>query len=319
MVMKVIYTYSIIFGGLFLGYIFQRRGIFSDPIASSDRLMKSLIKYVTPAIICIAFWNADFENINILTLPILGATLSTILLVVSAPIAALLKLPSGQKGSFITSSMFSNIGYTLGGFLCFALLGEAGFTLSVIYCLYFGLYFYTIGFYVAEYYSSEKRKSIKEIFKSTFTGSMRLFPLVGIASGLLLNRFGPARPYALGLLNGPFMAIATFLYLFGIGLTIRFSAIKEFKIPCAWMSIIKFIISPAIALTLAYIMGYKSLMGGLPFKVMVIESMMPVAILSMILPALFNLDRDLSNSCWIVTTLLMIPILPIILIILNLC
>ena len=100
--------------------------------------------------------------------------------------------------------------------------------------------------------------------------------------------------------------------LFGVGLTLKFRKIKEFKRICFSISLMKFAYSPLIGLILAYAMGYSRILNKLPLKVVFIEASMPVAINVLILTNLFGLDKDLANSCWISTTLASIVIIPLI-------
>ena len=51
-------------------------------------------------------------------------------------------------------------------------------------------------------------------------------------------------------------------------------------------------------------------MAGLPFKVLVVVSFMPVAFNALVPPALYGFDLDLANSAWIVTTLALLVIVP---------
>jgi hypothetical protein len=104
--------------------------------------------------------------------------------------------------------------------------------------------------------------------------------------------------------------------MLAIGLTMNFTAVKKFKLPVLSMSFIKFIWSPVIGILFAYLFNYQNVMEGLPLKIAIIEAFMPTAIASLVLASLFDLDQDLANSCWIFTTLLLIPLLPFILLIL---
>ena len=68
---------------------------------------------------------------------------------------------------------------------------------------------------------------------------------------------------------------------------------------------------------LAYLLGFGNIENGLPLKVVIILSSMPVAFSALIPPSIYDLDLDLANSCWFFTTALLIIILPLLLIILN--
>jgi predicted permease len=63
----------------------------------------------------------------------------------------------------------------------------------------------------------------------------------------------------------------------------------------------------------AYLIGYGAIDNGLPLKVVMILSAMPVAFNALIPPSIFDLDLDLANSCWFFTTSLLIIVLPVLL------
>jgi len=57
-------------------------------------------------------------------------------------------------------------------------------------------------------------------------------------------------------------------------------------------------------------LGLGQMENGLPLKVVLILSSMPVGFIAMVPPTLYDLDIDLANSCWLVTNcLLLIEIL----------
>ena len=73
-----------------------------------------------------------------------------------------------------------------------------------------------------------------------------------------------------------------------------------------------------LATSLAYMIGYAKIDKGLPLKVVMILSSMPVAFMALIPPSIYDLDLDLANSCWFFTTALLIFVLPCLLFILGL-
>jgi predicted permease len=71
------------------------------------------------------------------------------------------------------------------------------------------------------------------------------------------------------------------------------------------------------ASSLAWALGFGDIEGGLPLKVVLILSSMPVAFNALIPPSIYDLDLDLANSCWFVTTALLAVVLPLLLVILG--
>ena len=62
--------------------------------------------------------------------------------------------------------------------------------------------------------------------------------------------------------------------------------------------------------TLAYLFNLHLLSDGLVFKVVLVLTSMPVAFNALVAASIFDLDLDMANSCWLVTTLGLIIVLP---------
>lgn len=315
---QITFIVFILFIPLVAGYLIRRRRLLQEPDIISTRTIVWLTKLITPVIVLLSFWKLELTSLKIFTLPVAGLLISATALIPALFFSRLHKLSRRQKGSYLGSAMFSNIGYTLGGFIAFVLYGEVGFGLTVLFCLYFKPYYYTVGFYMAENYGSEKKIKIGQNLKRIFTEGIRLLPLLGLMAGIGLNLLSVPRPQAAGHINDFLIPVSTFIYMLAIGLTMKFSAIKRFKSPLLSISLIKFVFSPAVGILLAYLFGYHTVMDGLPLKITLIEAFMPSAIASLILPSLFNLDQDLANSLWLFTTFMIIPLLPVILLLLQL-
>ena len=125
--------------------------------------------------------------------------------------------------------------------------------------------------------------------------------------GGLLNLSGLERPAAYGTVNAVIVPLATILLLASIGLALRFSRVGNYLRECVSVSVIKFFLVPVCASSLAWAIGFGDIDSALPLKVVVILSSMPVAFNALIPPSIYDLDLDLANSCWFVTTALLGP------------
>jgi predicted permease len=133
----------------------------------------------------------------------------------------------------------------------------------------------------------------------------------------LLNLSGLERPAFYGFANAVLVPLATILLLTSIGLALRFSRIGDYLRECVSVSLIKFIMVPVIIFTLAWSLSFGKMDDALPLKVVLILSSMPVAFNALIPPSIYDLDLDLANSCWFVTTALLILVLPLLLLVLR--
>jgi len=96
-----------------------------------------------------------------------------------------------------------------------------------------------------------------------------------------------------------------------IGVAMKFGRVRNFARECVVVSFIKFTLVPLIVSTVAFLLGYGKIEGGLPLKVVIVLSSMPVAFTSLIPVSIYNLNLDIANSCWLVTTFSLILILPL--------
>ena len=135
--------------------------------------------------------------------------------------------------------------------------------------------------------------------------------------GGLVNLSGLQRPEFYGTVNAVVVPLATILLLTSIGLALRFSRVGAYLRECFSVAVIKFLLVPGCASLLAWAIGFGQIDNGLPLKVVVILSSMPVAFNALIPPSIYDLDLDLANSCWFFTTALLVVILPLQLVILN--
>ena len=102
------------------------------------------------------------------------------------------------------------------------------------------------------------------------------------------------------------------MMLLSVGLNMRFSMIGNYRREALAVAGIKHLLLPGLLVTLGLIAGYGRLNGGLPLRVLIIVSSMPVAINALIPPSLYRLDIDLANSCWILSNgIFVVAILPL--------
>jgi predicted permease len=138
-----------------------------------------------------------------------------------------------------------------------------------------------------------------------------LTALASILIGGLLNVSGVERPAFYGALNRVLVPLGTVMLLASIGLAMRFRRVRDYLKESAAIAVVKFALVPMLATAAAVSMGLGTIEGGLPLKVVLILSSMPVAFNALIPPSIYDLDLDLANSCWFFTTALLIAVLPI--------
>jgi predicted permease len=135
--------------------------------------------------------------------------------------------------------------------------------------------------------------------------------------GGLLNWAGVQRPEFFRTVVSTFVPLGTVLLLTSIGLALKLRRVQDYLKECVSVSIIKFVLVPVFASSLAYLIGFGNIEEGLPLKVVIILSSMPVAFNALIPPSIYDLDLDLANSCWFFTTSLLVVVLPLLFLIVN--
>ena len=121
---KVLYAVTLLYSSLILGYIFKRRGILTQEW--STPITKMVIGLLTPVMCVMVFWALDLTQLRIFTLPLVGAGLIMLAVVPARYLSKWHNLGRKETGSYMICAMFSKVGFSLGAFLCFLLLGEQG-------------------------------------------------------------------------------------------------------------------------------------------------------------------------------------------------
>lgn len=306
----------IVFFSLFLGYVFGRQYEKSYTNLKSVRivLQRIALLVINPLAFLGAVWIAPLSNLKIIALPFVAAAA-----ILSGGALALLycrfkKLGRKQTGALIPVGGFTNIG-SIGGIVVFFFLGEAAFSLVPIYKLFEELLYYGIGFPLAKSYSElgEKNENrLKELFKDPFIITM----LSAILMGLILNITGFNRPVWYAGLNGILIPLATVLLLLSIGMAFHFTSMKQYISHAAAITLIKSLIVPVIAFSLAFAAGLGNFENGLVLKVVLVLSAMPAGFISLVPPTIYDLDIDLANSAWLGTMFSLAYTLPLLALIL---
>jgi predicted permease len=321
---KFLFSFSIIGFGLALGYLLQvlvRNEKIRLPIALDELrklLQKVALLFFMPITFVGAIWIVDAGNATIAALPFLGVFALLVGGVFALAAARVLGLPSKQTGALFACGSFTNIG-SIGALICFVFLGEKGFGLVPIYKLFEEAAYYGIGFPIAKFYSSEGRgrEQTLQHLRGLARDPFIIVALSSIAVGGVLNVSGIARPEFFRGVNSIFIPLGTIILLTSIGLAMQLKRLGNYLRECISVSLIKFVLVPLAISTTALMVGLGKVEAGLPLKVVIILSSMPVAFTALVPPSIYDLDLDLANSCWLFTTALLILVLPALLYVVN--
>jgi predicted permease len=230
----------------------------------------------------------------------------------ASSIAILKAFPVEPKraASVFTSGMFSNI-MTFGGLTAFILFNIEGYSLIQLFNLLIGPINYIVGYPMSHQISTGAKNPFiisPRIFK---TRPYVLLPIAALLVGLFLHAVGLEQPAFLPKLRSVLIPVVTASMGVAIGLTLSLGRIGKYRKELAMVFFIKFIISPAVMALIAFAFGLHTMMDGIPFKVTIVASAMPVAFNALIPPSIYGFDLDLANSAWLTTTLAFAAVLPV--------
>jgi len=315
-VAKLLTSFTVILAGLLLGYAIQvlaARGIIRLPLPVDSMrkgLQRSALLFVNPVAIVGATWIVSIRDAALAALPLVGLFAIVTGGVLALGAARILRLPPKKTGALFCCGSFTNIG-SIGALVCYVYLGEPGFALVPIYKIFEELSYYSIGFPIAKHYSgSSVVEGRWDRVRVLLRDPLILVSVTALLLGGALNASGIDRPAIYGPVNAVLIPLQAFMLLVSVGLALRFRRVGDYLRESAAVAAIKFAAVPALTCALAVSLGFGRIDGGLPLKVVLILSSMPVAFNALIPPSIYDLDLDLANSCWFVTTALLAAVLP---------
>lgn len=299
--------------GLTVGYLLRRCGHGSD--ARSRQLTRIGLVWVDPLNVCLALWGQEITDARMVGLPLTGLTIALLASVPAYAWAKWRRMPPKRAGVLVSTSMFSNLGPTFGTYLCFVLGGELGFAAAALYTIYFYPTFFTLGLLVGRRYGSEGQEvSAWRYALETMRDAASRNPVLSVFVGLALSFWAPERPEALAWLPDITVPGATFLYLIAIGMTLDLRKVADYWRHALGVGIIKFVYTPLIGLAFGWVWARLGPHDPIYQQVIFIQACMPVAIFALILANLFDLDRHMANTTWLLTNAFAIVASPLILI-----
>ena len=288
------------------GYALRRLGWAKREWA--PRLMSAAIIGVDSPIALLAVWYLAIQA-DVWKVPVAGAIVAVATSLAGLEIGRRLRLPHQDRAVFGLQGGMGNVGYTLGGALCFALWGIQGLALEQIFCLMWPFYAFLFCFPIARHYGEQAAGShlgprppawryAAGVLLRSLT-DLRSLPLYMVTLGLVLNVRGVAPPETIRrwrIIDG-LMVLGIFLQFGSVGLTVRVRRLAPFWKLALGTSALKFLVSPALMLGAALLLG----LSGVPLYVCVLLAAMPTALYSVLMANLFGLNKDLANATFILT------------------
>lgn len=315
---KLLFSLILIVSALATGAVIRQlveRGIITlfRPLDDVRRLLQKIgLLFFMPVSFLIAVWSVHLADLRIALLPVFGVAALVTGGILGLLLARLTQATPKETGVLFCCTSFTNIG-SIGALVCYMFLGEPGFALVPLYKMFEEIVYYTIGFPVARYYSglaADEEKPLLQKIVGVLRDPFVATILSAFFLGALLNLGGISRPPLFESINSFFIPAGTFILIVSIGLGMRFSRLGKHLPRAIYVTLSKSLLIPVFITFLAWLAGLGSIDSGLPLMVIFILSSMPAAFNSLVAASLYDLDLDLANSCWLISTLSLVVVLP---------
>ena len=215
--------------------------------------------------------------------------------------------------TIVVNTSLANHGYTMGGIICYFLLGEEGLSKALIFISYFYLYLYGfifpwIRWKLPSNYKNQTYLSLKQKLLD-----YRLFPLYGLMIALILFIFQIPLPenQFLSFMVQTIVYISIVIYYLALGINLELKKLFYWNKPILFVLGIKFIVVPLITLIVLWLIPSEFL-SLFDKKIVLIMSFMPGAVYSIVSSIIFNLNTRFSVQIFVLSTLIFLAmILPI--------
>jgi predicted permease len=282
----------------------------------AQRLTWLAMVYVMPLVSLLPVWNLRMGWQDA-WLPVQCVLVTFICLGLGLAAARMHRLSPQDTGAYSYAAAHSNMGVTMGGFVCLALFGEKGLALTLIYVTLWTLIMFGFFFPLAGAFAGRPVR----FGMANFLGSLldiRCVSLPAIVLGLALNFSGVGRPgwierwHVVDVL----VCINNTVMFFVIGLTLHLSRLKDHIGECVSLAAIKFIAAPVAALGLVTLVQAAGVhLDRLRIDVMLVEAAMPTAVFAVVAANLYGLNARLASLLFVINTGVFLAIvLPVIMV-----
>lgn len=289
-----------------LGYLFRATRLFNG--YECDALRKFVVRVSVPFLIFKNLYKANINSLSQLFPSAAAFILMTVLFTLSALyLGRRISPDSGKQNAFIFSVFMGNYSF-LGWGVIFSFYGEEALTRAVFFTMFFWPVFLLTGFWLVhrrKHPHHEVPGFIPMLLKNA------LAPVLTSLAGILFNIFHiPVSPVIWDFID-KFSGFTIPMILFTIGLTFQLRLPRE-KIKVMWRASL-FRLLPGMGLGAAALMATRLVftVDMLTMKVILIESVMPSATMTVFFTEFADIDKELHAGIIALSTLLSLITLPL--------
>jgi predicted permease len=309
---RLISMFIVLLAGLTAGYVTTNRLQPHQELAK--KIMTLVLVCLNWPIALLVIWNAHL-TVQFIWLPIAGLILMLTTTALTAILFSFFELDPASRLTLILAGGLSNVGYTGGAFVCYALFGMTGLALANIYLLLVLPTFYLI--YLPLLKVREMRAQNRRTkSRLNFLLDSRMLAIPAIITAIILNLTGIKQPAFITKFHLIDILVysASSLSFFAIGLQVKLSRLKDYISLYFPLAAVKFILAPAVALLLITILALAGQrLEELVQNVIMVLAATPSAVLMVTMSNVFDLDGQLASALWVVTTavfvILVVPVL----------
>jgi len=292
--------FVVLIGGLVSGYLANSRWGLSKYWVK--RIMSIVLVFFFLPIAMLVIWQMQLSR-QLIWLPIIGVALMLVGTVLSAGLFSFFKLNRKRRLTLILAGGLSNIGYTGGAIVCYALFGITGLALANMYYLLCLPTFYLLYLPFLKVHDLKMKELNAKLKLSDFL-DFRCLGIPAIIIAIALNLTNLKMPDFVSQFHiiDIFVYIASSLSFFAIGLQVNLSQLKNYKKIYFSLSAVKFILIPALAVLIIWLLMLtgQNLTEQIR-KVIIVLSATPTAVLVVTMSNVFDLDGPLASTLWVIT------------------
>ena len=304
--------FAVLVGGLTSGYLASNR--FGVPERLAKKIMTAVLVTFNWLIALFVIWRMQLSR-QLIWLPIVGLCLMLTSTALSIGLFSFLKLDRRSQLTLILAGGLSNIGYTGGAFVCYALFGVVGLALANIYLLLYLPTLYLV-FLPLLKVRELRLKDSNAGFRLSQVLDPRCLAIPAVITAIILNLTNVKPPDFVSKFHiiDVFVYIASSLSFFAIGLRVKLSRLKNYINLYFPLAAVKFILTPAAAFLIIWLLALTGRnLDGLVEKVIIVLSATPSAVLMVTMSNVFDLDGPLASALWVVTmaafAVIVVPVL----------
>jgi len=301
---QFVFIFSVICLGFLVGQILGRK--LPNRTAGIRQVTVFIaLRISIPTSILLAIWQLHELNWQAAALPVIG----TLFLLSGFGLGFVLSKMFGmtpiQRAVYAPAAGFTNIG-AVGALVVLVFLGESGLALLPLFKLLEEFVYFALFFPYAAKFSPTDKVQRRVWWQDRILQTM----MVALIVGLVLNVTHVSRPIWMGSMSGVLVPLGTFSLMISVGLVFRFGSMLKYWREALVMALAKQFILPLLVLGMVFLSGQMTAFDGLLVQVFVLIAMMPMAFIVLLPAALYQLDQDLANACWLVNLIVFLSVLP---------